>query len=83
MRSMYRPFQKTDHSESKPASVQSDAKSLSDLLKAVGGILDRVANGPGVLVDLIVVTTRESFVAEEVNGLVVDASDVLLILDML
>jgi hypothetical protein len=80
---MYRPFQKADHAESKPALIHSDAESLSDLLEAVGGILDRMADGSGVLVDLVVVTTRESLVAEEVDGLVVDAGDVLLVLNML
>jgi len=42
-----------------------------------------VPNSPRVRENLIVVSTRESFVTEEMDGLVLDARNVLLSLDVL
>lgn len=54
---------------------------MEDLLELLHGVLrpsDGMTNRPRVTVDLIVVTALESLVAEEMDGLVFHARDVLL-----
>jgi hypothetical protein len=58
-------------------------KNLLELLHGVLGAIDSVSNGAGVFINLIVVTSNESLVTEEVDGAVFDARDALLRLDVL
>lgn len=58
-------------------------KELLQLLHGVFGTIDRVTDRARVRVDLIIVATGEALVTEEVDGLVLDAGDVLLGLDVL
>jgi hypothetical protein len=51
---------------------------LLKLLHSVIGIHDRVADCPGVLINLVVVTSDETLVAEEVDVLVIGAGKLLL-----
>lgn len=54
---------------------------MEDLLELLHGVLrprDGVADCPRVAVDFVVVTTFESLIAKEVDGLVFNARDVLL-----
>lgn len=53
-------------------------KDLLKLLHSVIGIHNRVADCAGVLVNLVVVTSDETLVAEEVDVLVIGAGDILL-----
>lgn len=48
-------------------------KDLLDLLDCIIRVDDRVANGPWILVDFVVVAAREGLVAKEVDGRVGDA----------
>jgi hypothetical protein len=52
------------------------------LIQTILGIFDSMPNCPGVVVDFPIVTTRVSFVAKEVNGLVFDARDFFFSLNM-
>jgi archaeosine-15-forming tRNA-guanine transglycosylase len=47
------------------------------------GAINGVSNGARVFVDLVIVASDESLVAEEVDGLVVDTRDALLGFDVL
>lgn len=58
-------------------------KNLLELVHGVLGAIDSVSNGAGVFINLIVVTSNESLVTEEVDGAVFDARDALLRLDVL
>lgn len=54
---------------------------VEDLLQLFHGIIrsfDRVANCPGVGIDLIIVTANKALVTKEVDGLVLDARHILL-----
>lgn len=62
--------------------MQSEPKRLLDLLQTINRIRDRMSNRPRILVDLIVVASREALVAKEVNGLVVDPRNLLFILNV-
>ena len=70
------------------ASVQISQTSLEveQLLQLSDGLLgagDAVADGAGVLEDLVVVAALVGLVAEEVDGAVLDAADLLLGFDVL
>jgi hypothetical protein len=58
-------------------------KHLLELVHGVLRAIDSVSNGAGVFINLIVVTSNESLVTEEVDGAVFDARDALLRLDVL
>lgn len=55
----------------------SELEDLLQLLHRVIGVLNCMTNCPLVLEDLIVVTTFEGLVAEEMNRLIIDAADIL------
>lgn len=52
---------------------------LNGIRRAING----VSNGPGVFIDLIIISSDKGLVAEEVDGLVFDARDTLLGFDVL
>ena len=59
---------------------------IEDLLELLHGIIrvdNRVADCAGVLIDLVVITSNETLVTEEMNVLIFGTGDVLLGLDML
>lgn len=60
-----------------PRTRQSQVENLFEDPDSVLWPLDRVPNRPRIGVDLVVVATLESLVAEEVDVLVVDAGEVL------
>jgi hypothetical protein len=62
----------------------SEVKQLPEDAHRLVGVLDGVANGAGVAVNLPVVAALEGLVAEEVNRLVLDAARLLgLVLEVL
>lgn len=64
--------------------IRSEVKQLFELRDSLIGVQYSVTNRPRVRKDLIVVSTLEGLVAEEVNCAVVDAArDLLLVLDVI
>lgn len=61
----------------------SKTKGLLQLLHGVLGSLDRVADSPGVNVNLVIIATSKALVTEEVDVLVFGAAELLFSLDML
>ncbi len=49
---------------------QSQIENLSNLRHRLIWVLDRMTNRPRVLVDLVIISTNERLVAEEMNGCV-------------
>jgi hypothetical protein len=58
-------------------------KDLLKLLHSIIGIHNRVADCAGILINLVVVTSDETLVAEEVDVLVIGAGELLLSRDVL
>lgn len=67
-----------------PLKANLEIESLLDLSYGLIGVLHGVADSPWVLVNLVIITTLEGLVAEEVDGGVVDAAGLLgLVLEVL